>query len=373
MSNFRKDLDNFVNRVGSIKEHLNSEEATKMALVVPFINLLGYDVFNPLEVVPEYIADVGIKKGEKVDYAIVQDGKPIMLIEAKCVGEDLSKHYSQLYRYFSTTSSKFAILTDGVVYKFYSDIEEVNRLDSEPFIVIDLLNISDNDKKVLEAFRKSNFNINELSNDIVKWKYELKIKNSLELLFNSPSDDFIKMLSGSVDVAKFRPIVEGLLNNYKYIDTNVGTVGGETKDDIVATVGVGLLPLNEFDYAELSKSYSRLKPLALCVNGEELYLKTWKGVVVVAIDYLYKTHKDKLCTLIDEVFKGNKVFLYSNLDALKAKYTISNDTFVHKIDEGVYMYVNYSPIRSVETILVILGLLGLPKDYFSLKYSMTTI
>ena len=97
MSNFRKDLDNFVNRVGSIKEHLNSEEATKMALVVPFINLLGYDVFNPLEVVPEYIADVGIKKGEKVDYAIVQDGKPIMLIEAKCVGEDLSKHYSQLH------------------------------------------------------------------------------------------------------------------------------------------------------------------------------------------------------------------------------------------------------------------------------------
>jgi len=69
---------------------------------MPFINVLGYDVFDPTEVVPEFTADIGTKKGEKVDYAIMKDGKPIILFECKWSGADLNKeHASQLHRYFS--------------------------------------------------------------------------------------------------------------------------------------------------------------------------------------------------------------------------------------------------------------------------------
>lgn len=95
---------------------------------MPFFSLLGYDVFDPHEFIPEFTADVGIKKGEKVDYAITKDGKPIILIEAKWCGDNLEKHGSQLFRYFGTTSAKFGILTNGIIYKFYTDLDESNKM-----------------------------------------------------------------------------------------------------------------------------------------------------------------------------------------------------------------------------------------------------
>jgi len=120
-------------------EHISTEEATKNALVMPFINALGFNVFDPTEVVPEFTADVGTKKGEKVDYAIVRDGKPILLFEVKCTGTDLNNvHASQLYRYFSVTEARFGILTDGVIYRFYSDLDAPNKMDEKPFFVFDL-------------------------------------------------------------------------------------------------------------------------------------------------------------------------------------------------------------------------------------------
>ena len=97
-------------------EHLQTEEATKNALVMPFINILGYNVFDPTEVIPEFSADVGVKKGEKVDYAIIKDGRVIMLVECKASGVDLDQaHASQLFRYFSVTEARIAVLTNGVV------------------------------------------------------------------------------------------------------------------------------------------------------------------------------------------------------------------------------------------------------------------
>ena len=109
-------------------EHIQTEEATKNALVMPFINALGYNVFDPTEVVPEFTADVGIKKGEKVDYAIRLDGKLIMLIECKQAGADLStKHASQLFRYFTVTEARIGVLTNGIQYRFFSDLEEKKR------------------------------------------------------------------------------------------------------------------------------------------------------------------------------------------------------------------------------------------------------
>jgi hypothetical protein len=55
------------NQISKRSERLETEEATKNAHVMPFIKALGYDIFNPEEVVPEFTCDVGTKKGEKVD------------------------------------------------------------------------------------------------------------------------------------------------------------------------------------------------------------------------------------------------------------------------------------------------------------------
>ena len=102
---FIDQLKQFAKRAESLKDTVETEEATKTALIMPFFSMLGYDVFNPQEFVPEFTADVGIKKGEKVDYAIVKDGSPVILVECKASSESLDKHDSQLFRYFGTTTA----------------------------------------------------------------------------------------------------------------------------------------------------------------------------------------------------------------------------------------------------------------------------
>ena len=125
---FTEDLQQLSTRILSLKPNIQTEEATKMSMIIPFFQLLGYDVFNPTEFCPEYTADVGIKKGEKVDYAILADGKPVILIECKSCNEILTKHASQLFRYFGTTTAKFAILTNGIVYNRLYHPDEFTRI-----------------------------------------------------------------------------------------------------------------------------------------------------------------------------------------------------------------------------------------------------
>lgn len=194
LSNFRKDLDEFVNRIRSIKEHLHSEEATKTSLILPFIQLLGYDVFNPLVVMPEYIADVGIKKGEKVDYAILKDGNPLILIEAKSVGTDLSKYYSQLFRYFTVTAARIAILTDGIRYNLYTDTLNPNIMDSEPFLVFDLLDLNDDIISIVELLRSNTIDVDLLVNNYRLIYYKHRLEHTLSECMLFPSDEYIRLL-----------------------------------------------------------------------------------------------------------------------------------------------------------------------------------
>lgn len=206
----------------NIKDTLQTEEATKMSLIVPFFATLGYDVFNPQEFVPEFTADVGIKKGEKVDYAIVKDGKPVILIEAKWCGENLGKHDSQLFRYFGTSSAKFAILTNGLIYKFYTDLDEPNKMDITPFLVIDILNPKETKIAELKKFQKSNFNLEEIFGAASELKYSNEFKEILANELQSPTDDFLKFFlkrtySGKQTqnvIERFKPILKKSLNNY---------------------------------------------------------------------------------------------------------------------------------------------------------------
>ena len=127
-------------RVMATRAMIQTEEATKNAMVMPFIQILGYNVFDPLEVTPELVADIGTKKGEKVDYAILRDGLPIILFECKKAGADLHiNHASQLFRYFHVTSARFVVLTNGLVYRFFTDLEQPNKMDEKPFFEFNIL------------------------------------------------------------------------------------------------------------------------------------------------------------------------------------------------------------------------------------------
>lgn len=216
-------IKNFAARIETMRENINTEEATKTSLIMPFFSLLGYDVFNPLEFIPEYTADVGIKKGEKVDYAIMENGEPVILIEAKSVSEKLEKHDSQLFRYFGTTRAKFAILTNGIVYKFYTDLDEPNRMDGTPFLTVDLSELKDSDINELKKFEKNAFDISNILHTASDLKYCGLIKAFLKDEFASPSDEFTKLVlsSGIYDgrlmqniVDKFKPIVKKSMSQY---------------------------------------------------------------------------------------------------------------------------------------------------------------
>ncbi len=216
-------LRSYKERVDAIKGSILTEEATKTSLIMPFFSILGYDVFNPLEFVPEFTADVGIKKGEKVDYAIISNGEPTILIEAKSVNERLEKHDSQLFRYFGTTKAKFAILTNGIIYKFYTDLEEPNKMDSSPFLTINLAELKDSDISELKKFEKNSFDIDNIINTASDLKYCGLIKQFLKSEFASPSDDFTKLVL-SADIydgrftqnilEKFKPIIKKSISQY---------------------------------------------------------------------------------------------------------------------------------------------------------------
>lgn len=186
-------------RIPKQLEYIQTEEATKNALVMPFISALGYDVFNPTEVNPELTADVGIKKGEKVDYAIMQDGSPVMLFECKTHNFDLDKaHASQLYRYFSVTQARFSVLTNGIVYRFFTDLEEKNKMDSKPFFEFNMLDYEERHVEELKKFTKSAFNVEDIISTASDLKYTRAIKRLMAREVDDPSEDFVKFFAYQV-------------------------------------------------------------------------------------------------------------------------------------------------------------------------------
>ncbi len=179
-------------RIERQADAVKTEEATKTSFVMPFIHALGYDIFDPSEVVPEFTADIGVKKGEKVDYAIMRDGRPIILIECKYSGINLNKsHTSQLSRYFHVTDAHFAILTNGIEYKFYSDLDQDNKMDQNPFLEFSMLDFQESEIPKLKQFTKSSFDPNTMLEIAKELKYASSIRSVFIKELSDPSDDFI--------------------------------------------------------------------------------------------------------------------------------------------------------------------------------------
>ncbi|WP_313060215.1 type I restriction endonuclease [Pseudomonas rhodesiae] len=179
---------------------IQTEEATKNAFVMPFINtVLGYDVFDPQEVTPEFVCDVGTKKGEKIDYAIMKDGEVQILIECKKIGESLSiNHASQLFRYFHVTSARISILTNGQVYRFFTDLDAPNKMDEKPFLELDLLDIDEYSVPELIKLTKSAFDVDSIINAAGELKYVSQLKKLIGTQVTKPEDDFVKFFASRV-------------------------------------------------------------------------------------------------------------------------------------------------------------------------------
>lgn len=178
---------------------IQTEEAAKTAFVMPFIQALGYDVFDPTEVVPEFIADVGSKKGEKIDYAIMADGKPSMLFECKCCSSDLNdSHAGQLRRYFHVTSARIGVLTNGILYQFFADLDEPNIMDKKPFMEIDLLNMDSQLITELKKLSKTSFELDQMLSTASNLKYTRQIKGYFERQLSIPDVDLVRLVLADI-------------------------------------------------------------------------------------------------------------------------------------------------------------------------------
>jgi hypothetical protein len=223
---FAEKIQQFADRSNKIADDVKTEEATKASLVMPFFQMLGYDIFNPKEFIPEYTADVGIKKGEKVDYAIIVDGCPLILIECKPYGDNLDRYTSQLFRYYSTVpDAKFAILTDGITYRFYTDFERENILDDRPFLEFSLTQMKDSHLNEIAKFQKNKLDVNSILDAAETMMYTTSIREWLTKQFMKPDDEFIRhiLFSGEIYKSKltqkaidnFRPLIESSIEQFQ--------------------------------------------------------------------------------------------------------------------------------------------------------------
>lgn len=197
-------------RIASTKNMIQTEEATKNAMVMPLIQILGYNPFDPLEVTPELVADVGTKKGEKVDYAILKDGKPIIIFECKKAGADLNiGHASQLFRYFHVTAARFGVLTNGVSYKFFTDLEQPNKMDEKPFFEFNILEFKDRDVDELKKFAKAAYDLDTILTTANDLKYTRSIQQKIAEWISSPSEEFVRLVSSDLLGSKrFTPAIK---------------------------------------------------------------------------------------------------------------------------------------------------------------------
>lgn len=218
---FETKISELAKRSAAAEKKALTEEATKTSVILPFIQALGFDPFNLDEVIPEFIADVGVKKGEKVDFALKIDGKTTILIEVKPISSSLgSTQFSQLYRYFAVTDAKVAILTNGKEAWFFSDIDDTNRMDKKPFFTFNFQSFNEDEVTELMRFQKDIFSIEEILEAASTLKYTSKAANFIRAQLEDPDDEFVKvvgrqihdgMLTKSV-IEQLRPAIQSSID-----------------------------------------------------------------------------------------------------------------------------------------------------------------
>ena len=240
---FIEELNNLSSRIPDYKDKVKGEQATIDAFVKPFIRALGCDDTNPTEVVPQFTADIGTKQGEKVDLAILKDDRAIMLIECKEWSSDLPKEdVSQLFRYFTAvTEARIGVLTNGVLYRFYTDSEKPNVMDTEPFFEFDMSDIQPSLVNVLKNFTKDKFDLDNARFIAVDLKHRGEIKQILREQLETPTNGFLKFFYDTIkpQIAKqdFTDVVKRAFNEFIDEQRQKACNGNGEQEDEAPTKG----------------------------------------------------------------------------------------------------------------------------------------
>lgn len=192
--NLKETLETLNKVVGEHQELIKNEESTKQFLILPLLRGLGYDTYSPQEVNPEFTADFH-KKNEKVDYAISINGEPKIFVEAKSINSPITKSAPQLSRYFSTFPNvRLGILTNGVEYHFFTDLNNTNIMDSKPFFVFRITDYTEEDFNHLIKFSKNLYDYESVKGLAESLMYSESFKSVIKEILENPNDDFIKFV-----------------------------------------------------------------------------------------------------------------------------------------------------------------------------------
>lgn len=318
-------LEELISHINEYRRDILTEEAAKTAFILPFIHgVLGYNIFNPLEVMPEYNADVATKKGEKVDYAILQNGSPVVIIECKGLNDHLTlENAAQLFRYFTVTPARIGILTNGIVYKFYSDTEATNIMDLKPYLEFDLLGINLHDEELvsrIRQFSKRYFNLDEAAKAAIEIKYVEAMRQYLFSQLENPSDEFVAHLASAAFpgrktakvIEQFRPMASKAFSSF--ISDRVSQV---VKAMNIAAHNSGVAPNDTSNVVIDSKSDADTGKEIITTAEELEGFYIVKGILRIVIAPERITYKDTL-TYFSIILDGNirKVIcrLYFNRD-----------------------------------------------------------
>ncbi|HTN38685.1 MAG TPA: type I restriction endonuclease [Arachidicoccus sp.] len=347
---FKDQIKQLGDRVDKLKVNINTEEATKNAFVMPFIQCLGYDVFNPLEVVPEFISDIGIKKGEKIDYAIMKDHQPCVLVECKHWNQDLSIHDGQLLRYFHVSPAKFSILTNGVIYKFYSDLVTPNRMDEKPFLEFNITEIKDGQIEELKKFHKAYFDEEGIANTASELKYMNELKILIQKEFNEPTGDFVKHFAKQVYpgvvTAKILEQFTALLK--KSLQQNIS-------DNITARLKVALAKENKEE--EIAQAAENDKKAEQKINTTDAEIQSFliiKAILAKVLDVervVFRDSQSYFAILLDNNNRKTIIRMFLNSDTNKffcllddnkkeVRYNIDKIDELYKYSDDILKSVN---------------------------------
>lgn len=317
---FEDELVDFTNELPSKRRGITTEETTKISLILPFIRLLGYDIENPDELKAEYVADVGVKKREKIDLAICIDGEPMMLVECKPANVKLNtNHFTQLYRYFSVSDVRIAVLTNGTVYWFFTDFDNPGRMDERPFLEVDLRNLTESKIESLMMFEKSNFSHEKIFEHVEELKYRQAIHETILAEIKDPTDEMVKVIarqsySGKITSQRleyFRKLVKEEFrdvfeNNYDIDPSDIITTEEEREgfyivrailSEIIDTSRVTMR--DRISYCGILLDDNNRYPIC------RLYFNDLDNLVVGFFDSM---QKDKHGARIDEQIKINNVY-----------------------------------------------------------------
>lgn len=344
-----------------------TEEATKNAFIMPFIStVLGYDVFDPSEVVPEFTADVGVKKGEKVDYAIFKDGAVQILMECKKIGDPLDLRYaSQLFRYFSVTSARVAILTNGQQYHVYTDGDMPNRMDDKPFLMFDLLDIDRTLVPEIQKFSKESFDIDSVVNAAEELKYIGGIRRIIASEVKEPSEEWVRFFVNRIYdgrttqrvMEQFRPLVAKALNQYigDSVNSRLKTALGDDAPDpnrstelttgpvpaqpptsqaVTADAAQDSAPTTDSDVVttdEELEGYNIVRAIAVSeVGPERIHYRDGKTYFAVLLDNnnrkpIIRLHLNGKSVKFVTTFEGSKEGVRRNIGSVVDLYTVAAD------------------------------------------------